>query len=268
MRSGKRPQHPQGPTDPPLDPRARDVIGRSVRLVHRCGASPGAIKQAAIEELDLLPRDRSNRRRSVVPYLPLAPELMTRWHKDPAYVDETGRPQALPLWGRKRSFASLSRAIDPTGDVEEYLRYLIRSGSVRYQAGHYRAVRREVMLRHVEGPRDMRNLDGVDAMLRTAEHNLMPADQEPGWFERTAHNARVPARLLPAFAIFLEQHSMSFLKDVDAWLHDASSGAQEGERVQEIIVGVYHSQTQPTRRQRPSVRKRRSDTQRRARRAS
>jgi hypothetical protein len=222
-----------------LDPTARGALRRLVRIVHRCGGSPAAIERAVRDEVRGLPTTESS---PLETELTLAPELMTAWFSDAPFVDEKGNPIPLKRAGNSPSFESLVRKIDPTLDPEAALRYLMRAGSVRFHRGRYWAVNRVVILRGIAGPRDVRALRGVDAMLRTAEQNLSPASEGPGWLERTAYNDRVPTRLLPAFAVFLERESMRFLRPIDAWLHNAASEAKNREPTVGVTVGAYHSQ--------------------------
>jgi hypothetical protein len=225
-----------------LDPTARGALRRLVRIVHRCGGSPAAIEKAVRDEVRGLPTTGTRELSPLETELTLAPELMTAWFSDVPFVDEKGNPIPLERAGNSPSFESLVRKIDPALDPDIALRYLMRAGSVRFHRGRYWAVNRVVILRGIAGPRDVRALRGVDAMLRTAEQNLSPASAGPGWLERTAYNDHVPTRLLPAFAVFLERESMRFLRPIDAWLHNAASEAKDGEPTIGVTVGAYHSQ--------------------------
>jgi hypothetical protein len=249
----------------PLDPTARGALRRLVRIVHRCGCSPAAIERAVRDEIRALPTAAAREPSPVETELPLAPEVMTAWFSDVPFVDAKGNPIPLKRAGNSPSFESLVRKVNPALDPDNALRYLMRAGSVRFHRGRYWAINRVVILRGIAGPRDVRALRGVDAMLRTAEQNLSPASEGPGWLERTAYNDHVPTRLLPAFAVFLERESMRFLRPIDAWLHNAASEAKGGEPTVGVTVGAYHSQDvanrEPAKRTRKRSRTRSKRTQ-------
>jgi hypothetical protein len=228
--------------DFPLEPAARDLLRRVVQIVHRCGGSRAGIERAVLEEVRNLPSPHTEGAAIVEPEQPQAPEVMTAWYPDAPFVDGTGQPVPVKFRGPAPSFEALVCKVDRTLDAAVVLKYLIRAGSVRRHRGRYWAVNRVVILRDIAGPRDMRSLRGLEAMSRTAEHNLMPATDGPGWMERTAYNARIPVRTLPDFAIHFELHGMALLTNIDAWMHNAASEAREGEPTVELTVGVYHSQ--------------------------
>lgn len=237
--------------DPRLDRRSQEALQRLIRIVHRSGGSLIAIERAVQRELRELSSDKSPPENRSEIELPSAAQVMTVWRLDPPYVDRQGQPRPLRRTGRAPSFTSLVRRVDRHLDSNKALTYLLRTGAVRYHDGRCWAVDRAVILRDFAGPRDIRNLRSVDAILRTIEHNLIPASRERAWLERAAESDRVPTRLLPAFARFIERRAMALLTEVDAWLHWAESDAKAGEATLGVTLGIYQSQEDNTPHRRP-----------------
>lgn len=231
-------------TEQSIDPMAEDALQRLVRIVHRCGVSGEQIKKIVGDAVSELPPADARSPPAQDRELPSVPHVLTLWHSDPGYVDKQGEPLLLKLRGRRISFEALVQKVDSSLDAEQVLRYLMRASAVKSDGARYRAIQRAVILRGISGPRDFRHLRGVDAMLRTTEHNLLPPDEAPGWLERMAENDHVPVSRLHAFGEFLRELTMGYLGDIDAWLLAASSECSPGEAVCKVTVGMYRSQTE------------------------
>jgi hypothetical protein len=225
-----------------LDATARDALERLVRIVNRCGFSPSDIERAVCHAILNLPKQQGAAAPATEREMPSAPHVLTVWHDDPRYMDEHGQPRRLPRHGRAPSFEALVRSVDRRLHAGQVLQYLMRAGAVRRARGKYLAVKRLVILRGISGPRDFRNLRGVDAMLRTAEHNSMPASEAPGWLERMAENSNFPVSQLSEFAPFLERETMGYLGRLDAYMRSAEVERKAGEPTIKLGVGMYRFQ--------------------------
>ena len=58
-------------------------------------------------------------------------DLLTMWHRDPAYLDATGAPRPLKMHAPRRSFKALASRCVPNLPASELLRELERLGTVR-----------------------------------------------------------------------------------------------------------------------------------------
>lgn len=227
----------------PLDATARDALERLVRIIHRCGFSSAGIEQVVRQAVRELPN--RSREVSAEREMPSAPHVLTIWHDDPRYAGADGAPRPLARRGRTPSFQALVTSVDRTLDPDQVLRYLMRAGAVKEHGGKLLAVKRVVILRGISGPGDFRNLRSVQAMLRTAEHNAMPADIAPGWLERMAENANFPTKELPRFDRFLERETMGYLGRLDVYMRNAEVERKEGEPTVRLGVGMYRFQEEP-----------------------
>jgi hypothetical protein len=224
---------------------AREVLKRTVKVAVRCGfgESEAAVRDALVEcKQSALAEQRGGKGPPLGPESLQAPHVLTIWNEDERYVDANGRPLPLPKHGRAPSVESLVRSVDRKLNTHEILRYLIRTGAVKYRAGKYWCVRRLVVVRGMPGTRDFRALRCLDAMLRNAEHNLRPENVAPGWLERMAENDHFPVSELPAFAEFLEEETMAYLGRLDAYMRSVEVVRKAGEPTVHLGVGMYRFQ--------------------------
>lgn len=169
-----------------------------------------------------------------------ATRVLTGWHTDPDFSDETGSPLSLPKDGLGVSFESLCKRY--VGDVPPttMLKELFHVGAVVSNSeGLVEAKMRTYMPRQLDATQILSSGSVMEDMGNTVAYNLYRSGDDMPKFERRATNTRVSANAIPAFQRFLEKEGQDFLERVDAWLteHEANNDDQ-GNSVR-LGLGAY-----------------------------
>ena len=143
--------------------------------------------------------------------------VLTGWHQDREFLDEEGKPRALPLSGNPKSFESLVSRY--SGDVPAItiLREMKRIEAIEEsQDGTLTVLRRNYRLDTAD-PEALSRAGSVLADIgRTVTHNLYHDAAVPSRFEARASNSRIPRSALPAYREYVYSESQVFLEKVDA----------------------------------------------------
>jgi len=174
--------------------------------------------------------------------LPDAPHLVTLWCTSPDYVDEQGAPYPLSARGPGRSLERLVRRVNRSLDLEEVLRYLVRTQTVRKVGKTYALNRRWIFLRGVSGSAHARSIRGLVGMLRTLEHNLLADTDARSWFEFTAENPRFPVSQLTAFDRRLRRVGLGCLRKLDLFMQECEAERDPTEPTVWLGVGMHRFQ--------------------------
>ena len=169
-----------------------------------------------------------------------ATRLLSGWHQDPVYTDESGQPLPLPREGDNPSFASLFAAYGGDTPEQTLLKELAAAGSVVEDAeGRLVAQRRY----HMPADMDAGLLRFFGTNLfdhaETLRNNLADGDT-PKRLEGFAVDSQVDAAAVEAFHEFVDQRGQQFLEEVDAWLaeHRVNPNSLETRPVR-LGLGVY-----------------------------
>lgn len=169
-----------------------------------------------------------------------ATRVLSGWHQDELFLDESGNPLDLPLEGKSASFAELLSRYGgdiPSGAMLKELRHAnvveeVGDGKLRAISRYYMPVRLETesLLRAGGVLRDL---------AATLNNNVAPVDDEEPRFEGIAVNDEMDASVIPEFREYMDKEGQRFLEKLDDWLTKRSSrnGAQK-ERVR-LGIGVY-----------------------------
>ena len=231
------------PKGVPLDPAAEEAIERFVRVMAQCGYGAPAVRkffEAAMASSG--GRTKRGRAAQRLRELPDAPHLVTLWCSTPDYVDERGTPRRLPARGPGPSVESLARRVNRSFDLDEVLRYLVRTRTVRKVGGAYALNRRWILLRGVSGPSYGRVIRELAGMLRTLEHNLSAETDAQSWFEFTAENPRFPLSQLPAFDRRLRRVGLGCLRKLDVFMRECEAERDPTEPTAWLGVGMHRFQ--------------------------
>ena len=227
----------------PLDPAAEEAIERFARVMAQCGYGAPAVRkffEAAMASSG--GRTKRGRAAQRLRELPDAPHLVTLWCSTPDYVDERGTPRRLPARGPGPSVESLARRVNRSFDLDEVLRYLLRTRTVRKVGGAYALNRRWILLRGVSGPSYGRVIRELAGMLRTLEHNLSAETDAQSWFEFTAENPRFPVSQLPAFDRRLRRVGLGCLRKLDVFMRECEAERDPTEPTVWLGVGMHRFQ--------------------------
>ena len=226
----------------PLDAAAQEAIARFARVMARCGYAANAVAQAFEAAMAAIHGKTKRRRSTGLRELPDAAHLVTFWCLSPDYVDEQGTPYALAARGPGRSLEGLVRRVNRSLDLDEVLRYLVRTQTVRKVGRTYALNRRWILLRGVSGPTHSRMIRGLAGMLRTLEHNLSAETDAQSWFEFTAENPRFPVSQLTAFDRRLRRVGLGCLRKLDVFMQQCEAERDPTEPTVWLGVGMHRFQ--------------------------
>jgi Family of unknown function (DUF6502) len=241
-RRGSRYEPRESKSDTPsysLDAAVDEAMERFVRVLVRRGVSQRTVQRAFRRAWLRVPKKMAEQDRRASRELIDVGHVLTLWFGDPFYVDARGDPLPLPLRGSAPSLASIVQHVDPTLNVTQVLKCLIRADAVRRMGNRYSPRSRAVAFRGTGAPLHARNLRALLGMLRTLEHNIEPKDKVPPWFEYVAENPRFPVSAREPFDVSLRQDAMTFLRNQDSRMLSHQRKAKPGEAAVRMGVGVY-----------------------------
>jgi hypothetical protein len=228
-----------GTPNDPLDATVDEAMERFVRVLVRRGVSQRTVQRAFRRAWLHIPRDAAEHNRRASRELIDVGHVLTLWFGDPFYVDARGDPLRLPLRGPAPSLASLVQHVDPTLNVTQVLKCLIRADAVRRIGSRYSPRSRAVAFRGTGAPLHARNLRALLGLLRTLEHNLGPKGSAPAWFEYVAENPRFPVGAREPFDARLREDAMTFVLSQDSRMLNHERKAKPSEPTVRMGVGVF-----------------------------
>jgi hypothetical protein len=171
-------------------------------------------------------------------------ELLSVWHQDPKYLDNSGNPLPIKMRGTGRSFSSLARAV-PTISAPALLRELERAGAVTIDKDQHVHVRMRSLSVYEDNRLAIQHtLTSLISFIRTLRHNL---DSDPSnsdqLFHRVAWNGDFASDLIPALKIKIKRQGQTFLEGFDNWMMRqtkvrTAKRKPRGKR-SPIFIGVY-----------------------------
>lgn len=182
--------------EPPSDVQVALVSGVHRNFVRRLLAEPPKI--AAV-------RERKGHR---------AARLLEAWHRDPAYLDSSGKPRDLPERGRPPSFEALVNAQAPGIPSRAVLRELNRAGVVELLADRRVRVRSRNMRVPGVSAANLKEVGKRSAeYLRTLIHNLRePRDD---WLNERLVGMEISRSRMPIVREVIYRRTVAFLHSLE-----------------------------------------------------
>ena len=175
-------------------------------------------------------------------------EVLTNWHQDLRYLDDSGLPKPLKMSGKEPSFAGLAKRSVPNVDPKTLLRELKDVGAVSISSEQKVCVEMRFLLVYVNRKFAIHyTLASLNGFVKTLTHNLLSeptnADQ---LFHRVARNARIDLRDLPTLKVRIKRQGQNFLESCDNWLtYKAKNRSKSKGRRAQVYVGVYLAVDEP-----------------------
>jgi hypothetical protein len=147
-------------------------------------------------------------------------EIVALWCRDKRFVDDAGRPRALPRNGRN-SFATLISAASPGTGVNDALTVLARFGTIRRTSrGEIRLIQQFFS---VSSKKDLAFEPSADfladasfTVLSSLRRGSAKKISRPFWI--VADSVSVPKSAAGKFLAFAHRRSLAFSYEIDDWL--------------------------------------------------
>ena len=165
----------------------------------------------------------------------LASSIISRWLRDPTYLNHAGRPDDLPFRGKK-SVTSLLKAGQVTVPPTKVLALLIELGTVKKIApARYRLIRRSmsyIIPEYLPFEPNFQFL--VDAARACTWGSGLPP-RAPRLFWLNAASTRVDNRHAPDFLRFAKERGLSFIHEINDWLEAHESQGKRTPAVEKRV---------------------------------
>jgi hypothetical protein len=219
-----------------------DVIKQLIDLFDNLGidASRLASRLSDLEVKKLTPR-------RLYPHIAAIGELLTCWHQNPSYLDETGNPVSIKMRARQRSFERLAKRSVPKLNPTRLLSELERVGAVSTDsAGFIRVQMRSLPVYEDRRLAIQHTLSLLDGFIKTLRHNLRsPPANSNQLFHRIARNGDFDPAEIAALKIRVKRHGQSFLESFDNWMSRRAilkgKSAKTRRKSAYVSIGVYLS---------------------------
>jgi hypothetical protein len=217
-----------------------DVIKDLLDLFGHLGLDAGRLA-ARVVDLD----SASIASRRLYPHASAIGELLTAWHQNPEYLDESGNPSPIRLRSRRRSFSQLADKTVPKMDPKSLLSELARIGAVTIDTkGYIRVHMRSLPVYEDKHLAIQHTLISLDSFIRTLRHNLnsSPSNSDQ-LFHRVAWNGDFDPQEIPTLKIRVKKHGQSFLESCDNWMTRGAKSSvhltKKRRKPVQVFIGVY-----------------------------
>ena len=232
-----------------MDPQAEEIqatalaaVERFARVLALTGISRAKMASAFQEACAGLPESLFQSGRRLNHKLLESGHVLSVWLSDPNYLDQQGQPLPIRLRGAPPSLEALLGRINSDIQIDEVVKYLVRTGSIAKVGRRYRIRRTSVSVSRDPELAYAHGLQTVLALLNTIENNAQPIEDEDVCFEFTASNTRFPTRLRGEFDTRLRRLGMDFLRRLDADMRRAEDSRRHGEPTLRMSVGLFQSE--------------------------
>ena len=230
----------------PRDLGVQDLLVPIVEFLQRSGMQRPQLHLEWQSAIARASRARKGVKVIRIGYEQLGLTIVSRWLRDPNYLNHAGRPDDLPLRGR-RSFCSLLKSCAVSLPAADLLHSLIEFGTVKkVNSNKYRLIRRSINFAIPSylpfEPNFQFLVDAVHAS--TWGSSVVPKSPRLFW-QNVASNS-VPNKYAADFLRFSKQRSLSFMHEINDWLeaHETASAAAprkaaNSPRSKRIGIGLF-----------------------------
>jgi hypothetical protein len=217
------------------------LLRRVFRILRGCGIAEFELRSmaaAAVDEIEKIPDSQPGRvtaRQAL-----MCCDVVLKWRRDCAFLDEQGAPAQLVLEGHRQAFDELVRVSAPDADPNLLLATMEELGVVRItedrkielisdsivacsgQEGS--SIASEFVLEHICG------------FLGSVEFNVFDKpSRAKGRFERACY-ASVPRDLVPILQQLVSSRGQDFVDVIDEWL--ARRAIKSADKADSVLVGA------------------------------
>lgn len=170
--------------------------------------------------------------------------VVSRWLRDPVYLNRAGQPVDLPLKG-KISITSLVKACHVAALPRGVVSSLVEFGSAKeISPGRYRLVLRALNFSIPNLLPFEPNFQFLVDAARASTWGSAAAGKEPRLFWQNAISTNVHRRHVPDFLRFAKQRGLTFAHEIDDWLeaHEAQNSRASGKNaktMKRLGIGLF-----------------------------
>lgn len=202
---------------------AQTLLRRVFRILNGCGISASRLKEMSDQALrEITEISASTPNRVTARQALMCSDIVLKWRRDCAFVDDGGMPALLTIRGASPSFANLVESVAPGTDQMRILETMQELGIVRITQDQ----RAELITDSVvvcsgrDGAMDASEfvIEHICGFLGSVEYNVFDKPSRArGRFERACY-ASVPENLVPILEQLVSARGQDFVDVIDEWL--------------------------------------------------
>jgi hypothetical protein len=147
-----------------------------------------------------------------------AARVISGWRRDKGYLDDQGRPIAVPLTGEGATFENLVKRFSGDMPYRAVLDELTRLGSLELESnGRVRLIQEAFMPTADEAIKFHILGTDVGLLIATIDHNIDP-DKKPPYFQRKVYYDNLPDEVLADFRRMSGHSAQNLLDNMDRYL--------------------------------------------------
>jgi hypothetical protein len=171
-------------------------------------------------------------------------DAVSKWTRNPLFLDSQGQPKVLPLKG-KTSFFSLARAVDKNCDPMNVLNILIRYGTVKkINGGNSYKLKAQYCKTNSDNRISINSAtsflwDVNKSIIHLLKRRVSEGKKDPFWFR--AHIDCLSKKDIEKFMTFMRERTMLFILEADDWLEAHRTKRRTGNQkaVQRVGLGIF-----------------------------
>lgn len=210
----KRSRHEAGQSVP-VDAIARNTLRLFAQTMVRGGYSAKELTAQFERYVASAPRPRTRKAINPDPVFHDTGHVLTLWESDPDYVDEEGKPRALPIRGPAPSVEALVKRARPTLPLEEALDFFRRTHALRKVGRKLIPTDESIIHSPQSKTQSTHHLLVLNQLLRNFAFNAKVRPGDPRWTQRVVESPNFPVNELPFLIAEVAERANRFLKSYD-----------------------------------------------------
>ncbi len=168
-------------------------------------------------------------------------DIVMAWHGETVFLDDAGRPKALPITG-PLSFATLSQRYLPSDDPVAVGAELVADGVLRaLPNGEVKPLRHGALVPHLGLPHLDRLPVRLHTLLGTLLYNELDRGRGPLRLDREITEFELPARFVPEFDEIAKRQGDVLTTQMHQWLTLRSRKRQRSEPTARVSLWMHAS---------------------------
>lgn len=174
-----------------------------------------------------------------------AARVISGWRRDSDYVDDQGRPIAVPVTGEGASFEKLVKRFSGDMPYRAVLDELVRLGALELESGNRVRLAQDAFMPSADEAIKFHILGtDVESLISTIDHNIDPG-AEPLFFQRKVQYDNLPDEILDDFRVMSGDWAQKLLDRMDRHLASVDRDVNpeiKGTGRNVAGIGIYYFQ--------------------------